>query len=182
MGNDDRKQVIIDEIKHWKKSKLLPAEYCDFLLALYTFGEGVEEENDQSVKKKNRKQALIYLDVIFLLLLLPASLLMSVVVELNVAVDLSLSVLILIILIGHVYWFRRRASSMIHIPVMLVFLVLLISSISFINTLYGQGMLLNGVIAVHCVLWVIIGIYWRYYYLTASGIVGIMLLASMIFL
>ncbi|WP_411953465.1 hypothetical protein ACKXGF_09205 [Alkalibacillus sp. S2W] len=179
--NDERDKVIIDEIKHWKQSKLLPAEYCDFLLALYTFGEGVEED-EKSIQKRKRRQTLIYVDLIFLILLLPASLLMSVIMELNVYVDLTLSIGILLILIGHVYWFKRRASSMIHIPVMLVFLILLISSISFISSIYGDGIILNSIVAVHCILWIIIGVIWRYYYLTASGIVGIMLLASMIFL
>ena len=37
--NETRKKIIIQEIKYWKKSKLLPEKYCDFLLTLYSGGE-----------------------------------------------------------------------------------------------------------------------------------------------
>ncbi|MDQ6421102.1 hypothetical protein RB620_16870 [Paenibacillus sp. LHD-117] len=33
--NDERKATIIREIDHWRRSKLLPDQYCDFLLNLY---------------------------------------------------------------------------------------------------------------------------------------------------
>ena len=46
--NETRKKVIIQEIKYWKQSKLLPEKYCDFLLTLYSGGE----ENITPVKKK----------------------------------------------------------------------------------------------------------------------------------
>ncbi|MCS7463453.1 hypothetical protein N0M98_25435 [Paenibacillus doosanensis] len=32
---DDRRKIIIREIEQWRKSKLLPEHYCDFLLNLY---------------------------------------------------------------------------------------------------------------------------------------------------
>ncbi len=37
--NDRKKTLIISEIKYWKQNKLLPAHYCDFLIALYAQGE-----------------------------------------------------------------------------------------------------------------------------------------------
>ncbi|WP_028610388.1 hypothetical protein [Paenibacillus harenae] len=33
--NPDRRQIIVKEIEHWRRSKLLPDQYCDFLLNLY---------------------------------------------------------------------------------------------------------------------------------------------------
>ncbi|MBD2869500.1 hypothetical protein [Paenibacillus arenilitoris] len=33
--NQDRRQIIVKEIDHWRRSKLLPDQYCDFLLNLY---------------------------------------------------------------------------------------------------------------------------------------------------
>lgn len=33
--DDDKRKVIIHEIEHWRKSRLLPEHYCDFLLNLY---------------------------------------------------------------------------------------------------------------------------------------------------
>ncbi|CAM3960748.1 hypothetical protein L1N85_03290 [Paenibacillus alkaliterrae] len=33
--NQDRRNIIVKEIEHWRRSKLLPDQYCDFLLNLY---------------------------------------------------------------------------------------------------------------------------------------------------
>ncbi|MDQ0111694.1 hypothetical protein [Paenibacillus harenae] len=33
--NSDRRQIVVREIEHWRRSKLLPDQYCDFLLNLY---------------------------------------------------------------------------------------------------------------------------------------------------
>jgi len=32
---DDKRKIIISEIEQWRKSKLLPEQYCDFLLNIY---------------------------------------------------------------------------------------------------------------------------------------------------
>lgn len=36
----EKNKIIIDEISNWKKNQLLPEKYCNFLLALYTYGKG----------------------------------------------------------------------------------------------------------------------------------------------
>lgn len=33
--NQERRQIIVREIEHWRRSRLLPDQYCDFLLNLY---------------------------------------------------------------------------------------------------------------------------------------------------
>lgn len=33
--DDEKRKIIVGEIKHWRRSKLLPEQYCDFLLNLY---------------------------------------------------------------------------------------------------------------------------------------------------
>ncbi|MFG6121087.1 hypothetical protein [Thalassobacillus sp. B23F22_16] len=37
----ERKEIILQEIQYWKANRLLPESYCDYLLALYTQGEGL---------------------------------------------------------------------------------------------------------------------------------------------
>ncbi|WP_331701032.1 hypothetical protein [Paenibacillus sp. IITD108] len=37
--NQERRQIIVNEIINWRKSKLLPDQYCDFLLNLYADDE-----------------------------------------------------------------------------------------------------------------------------------------------
>ncbi|GKU79700.1 hypothetical protein [Paenibacillus sp. L3-i20] len=41
--NQERRQIIVREIDHWRRSKLLPDQYCDFLLNLYV---DPEEQRD----------------------------------------------------------------------------------------------------------------------------------------
>ncbi|WP_440898184.1 hypothetical protein ACS127_15190 [Amphibacillus sp. Q70] len=47
--NGQRKATIINEIKYWKENRLLPDEYCDYLLALYTEGEENLEETEAQI-------------------------------------------------------------------------------------------------------------------------------------
>jgi hypothetical protein len=35
MAMDEKRRILIMEIEHWRKSKLLPEHYCDFLLNIY---------------------------------------------------------------------------------------------------------------------------------------------------
>ncbi|MEH6940009.1 hypothetical protein V7056_19515, partial [Bacillus sp. JJ664] len=37
--DQQRKQIIIKEIKFWKENRMLPEQYCDYLLSIYTEGE-----------------------------------------------------------------------------------------------------------------------------------------------
>ncbi|MBB3109017.1 hypothetical protein FHS18_001069 [Paenibacillus phyllosphaerae] len=41
--DQERRKVIIKEIEHWQRSKLLPDQYCDFLLNLYLDAGEVRE-------------------------------------------------------------------------------------------------------------------------------------------
>ena len=41
--NAQRKKIIMTEIDYWKQHKLLPEQYCDFLITLYTEGNREQE-------------------------------------------------------------------------------------------------------------------------------------------
>ncbi|WP_163539608.1 hypothetical protein [Gracilibacillus sp. YIM 98692] len=62
---EDKKKVIVEEIKYWKKHQLLPSTYCDFLIALYTEGEDGEGNHNNSA------YYLIYYFISALSLLIP---------------------------------------------------------------------------------------------------------------
>ena len=51
--DENRKQIIINEIIYWKKNRMLPEHYCDFLLALYTRRQWTAKINHQ--KSRLRK-------------------------------------------------------------------------------------------------------------------------------
>lgn len=52
--NQQEKKIIIQEIRTWRDSKLLPAEYCDFLLNLYAEGDSFSAEEQNRPRKNNR--------------------------------------------------------------------------------------------------------------------------------
>jgi len=45
--NQDRRQIIVKEIDHWRRSKLLPDQYCDFLLNLYADQDAIHTNKEQ---------------------------------------------------------------------------------------------------------------------------------------
>lgn len=49
----DKRSVIVQEIQQWRKSKLLPDQYCDFLLNLYADREEAPTE-DKKAQPRNR--------------------------------------------------------------------------------------------------------------------------------
>jgi len=52
--NQERRQVIVSEILHWRRSKLLPDQYCDFLLNLYADEEEttlIQQQQQSAVGK-----------------------------------------------------------------------------------------------------------------------------------
>ncbi|ENH97495.1 hypothetical protein J416_05773 [Gracilibacillus halophilus YIM-C55.5] len=96
--DEERKELIIEEIKYWKSHQLLPAQYCDFLLALYT-------EGNQTQKSKKGKTPffLLFYFVDALLLIFPFSLFL---LE-NFFLEIFITIIILGIAFFMVYWFRR---------------------------------------------------------------------------
>lgn len=49
----DKRSIIVNEIEQWQRSKLLPDQYCDFLLNLYR-----DSDQARSPTKQKRKQAI----------------------------------------------------------------------------------------------------------------------------
>jgi hypothetical protein len=45
---EQRKKIITSEIEYWRRSNLLPGQYCDFLLNLYTEGEAAGKNPQQT--------------------------------------------------------------------------------------------------------------------------------------
>jgi hypothetical protein len=45
----DKRKTVINEIHYWRKNKLLPEHYCDFLLNLYADTEGKTEQTGKSM-------------------------------------------------------------------------------------------------------------------------------------
>ncbi len=174
----NKEKVILEEIKYWKKNQLLPDHYCDFLIALYTYGEGLPEETQE--KSSSKFQIGILLDLLLLVLLLPLSfLLVQLFSNQTFFQVLSFSVILLIVG-GHWYYFHQKQSIYRHIAIVLFMLIGLIGSTAIVYDLLGSGLWLNTLIALHGVGWVVVGYLKKMYYLIASGLIAMLLFIVLI--
>ena len=65
-----RKKIILNEILFWKQNKLLPEQYCDFLMTLYSEGNEIESEEEIShknaIKAKEKRNNMLFITLLSL--------------------------------------------------------------------------------------------------------------------
>ena len=173
--NTQRKETIIQEIEYWKRNRLLPDQYCDYLMALYTEGEGVKF----SAKGKRKVFSLLFACLISLLV--PITFLVIYFTEMPVHLQMLLvTFFVLLSIIG--YFVFRKEESFVHIPVFVTALFILIFSIKSLDVLSFQLPLTFIVITVQTVFWFIIGSIKKWYYLNISAIITLVLFVANIIL
>ncbi|NOU95447.1 hypothetical protein GC093_19775 [Paenibacillus sp. LMG 31456] len=73
---EEKRKILIREIEHWRKSKLLPEHYCDFLLNIYledsserpaSSTRGIMGVTPSSIKNSNWKIWIVFFGVIALI-------------------------------------------------------------------------------------------------------------------
>ncbi|WP_088102502.1 hypothetical protein [Halalkalibacter urbisdiaboli] len=171
-----RKNIIIHEIHYWKKSKLLPEHYCDFLLSLYTEGE-VEEGNKSSTKSLVQRSKAIFLFIAVQLLLV-----MSVLVI--YFTDFSFIMQMILGFIFSVLVFYIATKTLQSMRKLAVFYMLTGALILFLLTVHGVVTYTNNnqnalamAVMIHCGIWIIVGLKWRMSYFSIGGGLGILVLA-----
>lgn len=55
--DQEKRKTIVREIEHWRRSKLLPEHYCDFLLNLYDDNPAEHDEKIMGVSKNSIKNS-----------------------------------------------------------------------------------------------------------------------------
>lgn len=175
---DTRKRVIVKEIQYWKTHRLLPKEYCDFLLALYTEGE---EDVTSDKKAFPHKSWFTFICVIILLSLLPSSVLVIYFTEISMLMQIGLH-LIFLTFTAFGYWYFKKANSIyVHIAIIVFLLILFIFSVYLVQISAQQMILLHITVLLNCILWIFAGVWKKVFYLIASGIIGIVMWLLFIF-
>lgn len=181
--NAQRRKIIISEIKYWRQHKLLPEHYCDFLITLYAQGEqGVEEEKETTdpifVKERKRKHRaatsliLLALGVVALLLLFTSYPMIPAVIGL-LAIGFFIAI----------PTFKMVKHPEI-IPLYYVCAAFIMLSLSFkLWFMYfpEHPLLLIGLLALNCLLWLYAGRMLRQLYFTISGALGLLLIIGFMF-
>lgn len=177
--DNERKHIIISEIKHWKQSKLIPARYCDFLIALYSRGEEIDTENVKTTlpllsnDKRKLNKSILYL--ILLTTLCTVSLF---VIENYSAIVLGLSAVILISLLFYATRSAAKKSGVSPFNYIASAFILLSISLKFWTMNFEENiMILIALLLINSVIWIIMGKYLNLIYFKISGVVCVVLVA-----
>lgn len=156
MQNDkERLGIIVDEINYWKEHNLLPAVYCDYLLALYTKGEGASTD---SIKTQKHKSILLYsMSIMLLTILIPLTFL--VIYFLKFPSLVKIFILFLCIAFTLImYRFLKKQNYYFHHLALIVLLMLILLTTVFIGTIFTEHQLLMKLIVLlNFVSWSILG-------------------------
>lgn len=183
--NEQRKKIIISEIKYWKQKKLLPAHYCDFLITLYARGERHEEEQvkiSTSVLSREKKHQ-NWLITICLLLTVGMSTSLFI-VEQSPLFLMAVSALILLALLLYPI-FNQAIRQSTTLPFFYISSAMLLLAISFKlwSTYFSeQPILLMGLLLLNCALWLLTGRLLKLLYFTLSGAAGLLFIVGYLIL
>lgn len=168
---DNRKEIIIKEIQYWRENKLLPEQYCNFLLALYTEGD-----SSQNRPSNQSRQGLVF--VLSFLIFLGA--VVTYFTELSFSLQTSLYALILLsqfVLTNHS---RRKLNFT--FPLTVLLLVALFVTVDTVTYwLRGNNVALMTAVLFNCCIWYIVGKRLRLIYFKAASILGIIFLMILLF-
>lgn len=173
--SNPRKQIIMNEITFWKKNKMLPEHYCDFLMTLYTEGNHSDEQikgnASLSIKgKEQRKNKALTFGLPFAAFLLVV-LLFAIEIEGIVIAIVGLAAVAS--LVAALVMAKRKT---VFIPVLQLTSALLFLGVSVkISATYfaGNNTALYGLLAMNCLMWVISGLKTKVLYFTISGGFGL---------
>ncbi|MDW0108970.1 hypothetical protein [Sporosarcina aquimarina] len=176
--NSQRKRIIISEIQYWKKNKLLPEHYCDFLITLYAQGEIEEAENLKNEKgilesgrSKDVRKMIVYT---FLTIAFSSMLIMFNEYPVIIIGAASLFVLILLVKLMLTKEFQKAVIPFTYI--ITAFMLLGISLKVWFTFFEGENMMLFGILMLNSILWLFAGRLLQLLYFTISGAAGLLLI------
>ncbi|HWO97985.1 MAG TPA: hypothetical protein VNM45_16915 [Bacillus sp. (in: firmicutes)] len=176
MNQETKKQVIINEIKWWKESHLLPAQYCDYLLALYTEGNIEKQETFLSKPSKNRFQGGLFS---IILLFLPVVLLVIYFTELSFVLQMLLYGIFVLACLGAALFYAEK-KFFVHGLLSMMAICLLLMSYEAVSLYVPDNFLILVVLLVlHCVVWIIAGFRLKIIYFKIAGVIGLVLILAL---
>ncbi|MDL4841516.1 hypothetical protein [Aquibacillus rhizosphaerae] len=172
--SDDRTKIIIKEINYWKQYKMLPTEYCDFLLALYTEGESVSEKQEDVISIKEK---LFHIFVYFSnFLILPLIFLIIYFTELKFILQMLLVFIFMTISLYYYRFFKKKAELNEVFSLVLLLLNSFLVSVHIMKVFFDSFWITNIIVIVNCLIWIWIGYSIKIKFMIISGIIGMLLL------
>ncbi|MFZ3588184.1 hypothetical protein ACOI1C_02670 [Bacillus sp. DJP31] len=167
-----RKEIILKEIEYWKKNRLLPEQYCNFLLTLYSEGN-----HEIEGKKKNLKiTGFIALLPVLFLFLLPITFLALYFTEMSFGLQMCLNFILIIILVAFSLFFHKKNHLYQTFFIVFAFLLFFVTSIELVDYFYDDySFVIGATVLSHCLLWFLVGKKMEMKTIKYSGIAGSLL-------
>ncbi|WP_456278254.1 hypothetical protein [Bacillus sp. AK128] len=171
--NSERKQIIIKEIEYWKTNRLLPEQYCNYLLTLYSEGEHVDQETKRARFGKFFSSMLPTSCLLFILV----ALLATYFTEMSIHLQITINVSLLAITSLFTWYYRNKTSFYFKIYIILSFLLFFITTIEVVDFyVKGNPLTLGTLVFSHCLLWYVAGRKLQLTYLKVAGVSGLVIL------
>ncbi|WP_409301729.1 hypothetical protein [Peribacillus sp. SCS-155] len=165
--NDTRKKIILQEIQHWKQNRMLPEHYCDFLLALYSEGEGPQA----APLAKDRLRYIYTCSAVALVIII--SVVLNYFTQLPALMQMAVYCFFIIVLFLIAKGFSVKKLP-VDIPLIGAAFLLLLTTVETAEQLAPQkNGILYTILLIHCLLWITIGKRFSKVYFTVAGIMGI---------
>ncbi|OIU70587.1 hypothetical protein [Rossellomorea aquimaris] len=167
-----REAVIVNEIKFWKQNNMLPDQYCDYLLALYTNGNDPIQDTTADKRNSNHSITAILLSAF----IISFSLFVIYFTELSVVLQTAILTGFVVSLFGMRIYYTKKKISTPFIHIAAAFLILILS-LNISESLFdGSRSVTYAVLILNCILWMILGWKRKLLYFTLSGALGILII------
>jgi hypothetical protein len=178
--DERRREIIVREIEYWKRSRLLPEQYCNYLLALYT--EGDDKKRPHGRGSDRRRTVFTFLLAGMICLLLPASTLVIYFTELSFVLQMLLYALFFFLCLVAIRLWKGK-GNILHIPLISGAFIFLIASIKIGEYYFPKQKAVTALtIFINCLWWIWMGKRFRLLYFLLSGIIGMgILIAFLLF-
>ncbi|MGE7661391.1 hypothetical protein ACQKL6_06685 [Peribacillus sp. NPDC097197] len=170
--DETRKKIIIQEINSWKQSRMLPEQYCNYLLVLYSQGEAQPVTPQKSKSRKKEWINGIAMGALFLINIF-----------LNYFTEISNTMQIVVTtfsILAFLFFLRRFKNTKLLLPLSLIGLLLLV----LVETVQVTELIAAGKRSIlyiglffNCGLWLWIGQKYKLLYFSISGILGLVVIA-----
>lgn len=171
---DQRKIIIVKEIAYWKENKMLPEHYCDYLLTLYTEGNGVEESE---IKKKGKS---LFIFSLLFFSFIPITIFLLYFTELSFILQMAISLIFLIFCFVGIFLYNKNQIN-VDIPATVAAIIILLCSVAFVLELFSNEIIfLYIILFLNCLFWYLCGKRYKLLYFTISAFIGTFLLIILV--
>ncbi|AOH55738.1 hypothetical protein ABE28_015360 [Peribacillus muralis] len=166
--DETRKKIIIQEINAWKESRMLPEQYCNYLLALYSEGDRPASPSSHKIQKgKKDLFSMLWIGALFAFIVF-----LNYFTEIPIRMQMLLTTISIIVfgLMVRRFIGRKLVFQMALMGMTLTLLLLTVSLADFIAP--GKVGILFMFLFLNCGSWIFLGVRLKLLHFSIAGGLG----------